>query len=326
MNVIKMEPLPKWQEPPVHPAAANAMPMMSKAELRELARDIETYGLQEPVILWRDNREAANGATGPFPVYLLDGRNRLAALKLIKITDPTKAKPGNVVFTTVRTLEAVKQVSTLGGKTEWVTDCDPYAFCVSMNVYRRHLTAAQRRWAIKGRIIANPTASDREIARQTKTDHKTVAAARSEMSVPNGETPQTEHLHLPIERAKKALRANPALSARQLSAKAKVGASTAVKARKEMRDESVSSRGQTLAHETRASVDLRIRRQLAFPEMLRMVLFYLTEMPSAADMVKIMKRAPYMVLLTDEKLSKATQWLNEFQRAWTDARPGRRSS
>jgi hypothetical protein len=45
MNVIKMQPLPKWQEPPVHPAAANAMPMMSKAELRELARDIEKHGM-----------------------------------------------------------------------------------------------------------------------------------------------------------------------------------------------------------------------------------------------------------------------------------------
>ena len=58
--------------------------MMGDAELpQNLAANIKASGLQEPVILWRDNREAANGSKGPFPVYLLDGRNRLAALKLL---------------------------------------------------------------------------------------------------------------------------------------------------------------------------------------------------------------------------------------------------
>jgi DNA-binding transcriptional regulator YhcF (GntR family) len=234
-NVAAMKPLPKWEQPPTHPVA-NDMPMMLAAELAELARDIEKHGLQEPIILWRDNREAANGATGPFPIYLLDGRNRLAALKLINITDPTKAKPGNVVFTTVRTLEAVKQVSSLGsngpGATAWVTDCDPHAFHLSMNVYRRHLTAEQRRWEIKKKIMADPLASDREIARQTKTSPSTVGAARAEIGVHFVQSGQDEHL--PIERAKKAFCDNPALSARQLQAKARVSAGTAVKARKEL--------------------------------------------------------------------------------------------
>ena len=43
------------------------LPMMSDAELDEFAADIKANGLLDPIILWRDNREEANGATGPFP-------------------------------------------------------------------------------------------------------------------------------------------------------------------------------------------------------------------------------------------------------------------
>jgi hypothetical protein len=39
--------------------------MMSAAELDELAADIEANGLQEPIALWRDNREEPASTTGP---------------------------------------------------------------------------------------------------------------------------------------------------------------------------------------------------------------------------------------------------------------------
>ena len=73
-----------------------------------------------------DNREEANGAEGPFPLYLLDGRNRLAALERLGIADPYDAKQGDLVVTTVRILRAVKQVSFIGfgRKDEWQVDCD----------------------------------------------------------------------------------------------------------------------------------------------------------------------------------------------------------
>jgi hypothetical protein len=58
---------------PVHPAA-ELFPLMSAAELRELADDIKKHGLAEPVSLY-DDREL-----GP---CLLDGRNRLDALELL---------------------------------------------------------------------------------------------------------------------------------------------------------------------------------------------------------------------------------------------------
>ena len=85
-NVPVMTKREPWVTPPVHPAA-DQLPMMSDAELEALAADIKANGLQEAIILWEDNREALNGSEGPFPLWLLDGRNRLAALKLLGI-DP----------------------------------------------------------------------------------------------------------------------------------------------------------------------------------------------------------------------------------------------
>lgn len=57
-------------EYPVHPAAA-LFPMLSEAELGELAGDIKVNGLLEPIILWND--------------MVLDGRNRMAACKLAAV-------------------------------------------------------------------------------------------------------------------------------------------------------------------------------------------------------------------------------------------------
>lgn len=57
----------------IHPAA-EAFPMMSRAELRDLADDIAANGLREPIKLFHGD--------------VLDGRNRLAACKLAKV-EPT---------------------------------------------------------------------------------------------------------------------------------------------------------------------------------------------------------------------------------------------
>ena len=53
---------------PVHPAA-DLFPLLSEAELKELAHDIRENGLKSSVILWRDREDGHD--------YLLDGRNRL---------------------------------------------------------------------------------------------------------------------------------------------------------------------------------------------------------------------------------------------------------
>lgn len=208
----------KWQDPLVHPA--NTGPKMSQAELKELAADIKKYGLQEPIVYWQDNREAANGSEGPFPLYLLDGVNRLAALHLLGIKDPRSAPQGSVVAFTTRTLRAIKAVSYLGGKSGWETDTDPYALHLSLNAVRRHLTPAQKRWMIRQAIARKPEANDSEIARDTKSARKSVRLVRAE--IVNSGTRFSTNDHLPIERAKKVLRDNPNLSERKVAKLAKV--------------------------------------------------------------------------------------------------------
>src|SRR3982750_1867538 len=84
----------KWKDLPLHPA--NTAPKMGDLELAELAKDIEKNGLLQPILIFVDNSEEANGAKGPFPRFLLDGSNRLAALKKIGIDDPHKARPGKM--------------------------------------------------------------------------------------------------------------------------------------------------------------------------------------------------------------------------------------
>jgi ParB-like chromosome segregation protein Spo0J len=44
----------------VHPAAA-LLPMMGDDELADLAADIKANGLQQPIVVWEDNTEAAYG-------------------------------------------------------------------------------------------------------------------------------------------------------------------------------------------------------------------------------------------------------------------------
>lgn len=229
-----MKKFPEWQTPPIHPAAAK-LPMMSDAELDELASDIKANGLLDPIILWNDNRAEADGATGPFQKYLLDGRNRLEALKRLGITDPRRAPSGQKTTNKVVIVDAIQMsagVDLQCGKvasSEWKTEVDPTVYVLSANVRRRHLTSEQKRQAIADYITADPKASDRQVARTLGVDHTTVGDVRS---VQNGGIPQTEHL--PIERAKDALRSDPALTARQVRDATGASLGTVSKARKEL--------------------------------------------------------------------------------------------
>ena len=133
--MTKREP---WQDPPVHPAA-DMLPMMSDAELADLAADIKANGLLEPIVVWVDNTEAAKGSEGPFPTYLLDGRNRLAALKRLGITDPHDAPKGKganyVSGWAVKTYSALVATSDLTSrgmsKPKWRPDVNPITFVLS---------------------------------------------------------------------------------------------------------------------------------------------------------------------------------------------------
>lgn len=90
--------------PAAHPAT-DLFPMMQEEALRDLADDIQSHGLQHPVVLHEG--------------MVLDGRNRLAACDLIgKPADFIQWHPENGITAT-----------------EWV---------VATNLHRRHLTTSQR--------------------------------------------------------------------------------------------------------------------------------------------------------------------------------------
>jgi len=155
---------------PVHPAA-DLFPLMSEAELKELADDIKKHGLAEPVALRKESFSVRNDRT-----VLIDGRNRLDALVLLgeKIFD----KKGRV-------LEAIGQFP------EDAKD-DPVSYVISKNVHRRHLTPEQKRDLIAKALKANPDQSNNQVAKQTKADDKTVAKVRADLEsrseIPNVET------------------------------------------------------------------------------------------------------------------------------------------
>ena len=181
--MTKREP---WQDPPVHPAAA-LLPMMSDAELEALAADIKANGLQQPIVVWEDNTEAAEGGEGPFPTYLLDGRNRLAAMQLLGIKDPrhaprakaTQYRPGWSVRSLSALVKTIDFTSRGMSKPKWRPGVNPTTFVLSMNVHRRHLTSEQKRQAIAAFIKADPTTSDRTVAKELGVDNKTAAKVRA---------------------------------------------------------------------------------------------------------------------------------------------------
>jgi ParB-like nuclease domain len=149
---------------PVHPAA-DLFPLMSEAELKELAEDIKKNGLLEQPVFYRD-RELG--------LCVLDGRNRLDACELFgrQTVDSGGLPKVGVIRDPSRSF-------------------DPLTFVLSKNVHRRHLTAEQRRELIAKVLKAKPDASDRSIAKQVKADHKTVAGVRREAEG-RGEIPHVE--------------------------------------------------------------------------------------------------------------------------------------
>ena len=147
---------------------------MDEEQQKELAEDIRKHGLREPCGLWKD---------GDGKEWLLDGRNRLDAMALAKDADHESH------FVTLR------------------ADTDPWTYVLSANVHRRHLTRAQKRALITKVLEAKPEQSNRQIAKQTGVDHKTVAKERA-AAEGRGEIPHvdkatdTKGRRQPVKRSK----------------------------------------------------------------------------------------------------------------------------
>jgi hypothetical protein len=147
-----------------HPLA-DIFPLMEGVEFDALVEDIYRNGLREPIVLHEGK--------------ILDGRNRYRAC--IKIAEEAEAQNccGQLYQPQFKELEPRIGVG-----------IDPYAYVISANIHRRHLTAEQRRELIAKVLKADPEESDRSIGEKIKADHKTVAAERSKLEA-TGEIPQS---------------------------------------------------------------------------------------------------------------------------------------
>lgn len=95
----------------IHPVAA-LFPMMTDAELEELAEDIEKHGLCQPIVLNRDEST------------VIDGRNRLRACQI------AGANTGEDYLVTTALPE--------------MTEGEILDYVISANLHRRHLSAGQK--------------------------------------------------------------------------------------------------------------------------------------------------------------------------------------
>jgi hypothetical protein len=148
----------------VHPAA-DMFPMMTADKKKVLGEDIKKNRLHERVTLYGNLNAVETW-------QLLDGRNRLDAMELVGL--PVFVENGEIR----NELWAFRRDDQV----------DPYEFVISANVHRRHLTPEQKRDLIAKLLKAQPSKSNRTIAKQTKADHKTVGAMRDKLEA-RGEIP-----------------------------------------------------------------------------------------------------------------------------------------
>src|SRR4029077_850237 len=137
-----------------------------------LGEDIIKSGLTSPIVLWSDGRS---------PERLLDRRSRLDAIEIA--IGPVEI--GASSLAAGKDFLAVNKVIVLD------RSVDPYAFVISANIHRRHLTVEQKNELIAKLIETDPTKSNRQIAKTVKVDHKTVASVRAEKEG-RGEIPHVE--------------------------------------------------------------------------------------------------------------------------------------
>lgn len=172
-----------WREVlPIH-SAAQLLPRMTERELRELGEDIKARGLLQPISIFQ---ELVRGKA--FRYSLLDGVNRLDAMELVGIKFKIGHDGGggwtlNIESHPHREREVPAPVVVTHGSD------DPFAFILSANLHRRHLTAEQKRELVAQLLKVTPEKSNRQIAEAVKVDHKTVASVRAEKQL-TGEIPQ----------------------------------------------------------------------------------------------------------------------------------------
>lgn len=137
----------------VHPAAA-LFPMLPTDEMKELASSITQNGLREKIVAIKTKNDV---------VTVLDGRNRLEALRLCGVDDDT------IVSEFVNTI-------TLGNK--------PYTaeeYVMMANIERRNLSAPQRR-ALAGKLAIMLAEAQKDKPKEEQKDTLAEAAKKAGVS------------------------------------------------------------------------------------------------------------------------------------------------
>jgi hypothetical protein len=178
---------------------------MGGDELKALGEDIKANGMTSPIVVWYP------GETGDHKLsdcLLLDGRNRLDALEMVGVeiqsldhwlttTGDDKAPNGNKLLKEsyqselgdTTTYNLGKRLGT--SSTYYPGVSDPYAYVISANIHRRHLTAAQKGELIEALLKAKPERSDRATAKIAQVSDKTVGTVRKDLEA-RAEIPHVE--------------------------------------------------------------------------------------------------------------------------------------
>lgn len=158
-----------WRETyPPHPAA-DLFPMLTGDEMDALVEDVRANGILQPIVTVQvDDPDDEDSVIE----QVLDGRNRLEAAERagLDIQGYEKIKVGRSerVRYNVPTVEAD-------------SDIDPFAFVISANIRRRHLSQAQRRDLIAKLLKLAPERSDRQTATEVGVSPTTVGKVRHEL-------------------------------------------------------------------------------------------------------------------------------------------------
>lgn len=128
------------------------MRSLTTEEFRVLKASIEIHGILEPVVVDEDGT-------------IIDGHHRAKAAKALGIEVPTKVLKG-------------------------YTHDEKLVIAQALNRARRHLTQHEQREYIAEHLLSDPKASNREIARRTGADDKTVGSVRNEL-IAEGQLPDT---------------------------------------------------------------------------------------------------------------------------------------
>jgi len=162
----------------IHPAV-ELFPPLDPDEMRALGDDIRKHGLHEPVVVMRQYRRREGGTMDvrEYDLVLIDGRNRLDAMEAVGFTLVRDGKLDPTLGHKALGLEPLTGVA----YAELDDDVDVYAFVVSRNIHRRHLTAEKKRELIAKLIKATPEKSDLQIAETVKASPTTVGTVRAKM-------------------------------------------------------------------------------------------------------------------------------------------------